>query len=198
MGRKDKLKKFAAIRTFPNVYCSKNHEEPLVVDYQGQELDMKGNWKNHFGNDNPIVLELACGKGHYARGVAEMYPDKNCIGVDVKGNRIWKGASEALENEEKNVAFLRARIEFLECYFATNEVDEIWITFPDPQSKKPKKRLTYPRFLGIYDNLLKEGGLIHLKTDSQELYEASLEGLRAQDNVEILYHNNDIYGHIAL
>jgi tRNA (guanine-N7-)-methyltransferase len=189
---KDKLRRFADIRTYPNVYSSKNYTEALVVDYQEKEIDNRGNWHTHFGNKNPLILEVACGKGHYTRGLAQMHPDINTIGIDLKGNRIWKGATEALEHNEENVAFLRARVEFLERYFAPEEVEEIWITFPDPQYKKPKKRLTAPRFLDIYSKILKKDGIVHLKTDSHELYLYSLEVLTEQ-KVEIIYHSDDIY-----
>ncbi len=192
MAGKDKLRKFAEIRTFKNVYSSKNFTEPIVINSEEEELDIRGKWNEHFGNDNPIVLELACGKGHYARGLGQRYPNKNFIGIDLKGNRIWKGASEALDNGEENVAFLRARIEFLERYFAAGEVAEIWVTFADPQYKKPKKRLTHARFLGIYKNILKEGGLVHYKSDSTELYEFTLEVLE-EEKIPILYKNADIY-----
>lgn len=189
---KDKLKRFAAIRTFENVYSSKNYSEALVINNKGQELDIRGRWKEHFGNEYPITLELACGKGHYARGLGQMYPDRNLIGIDLKGNRIWKGASEALEQGESNVAFLRARIEFLERYFAAGEVAEIWITFADPQLKKERKRLTHNRFLEIYRKILQPDGLVHLKTDSTELYEYTLEVLQEQ-SIPVLYQSDDIY-----
>lgn len=193
MAKLSKLQKFAAIRTFPNVYSSKGHDTPLVHDYEGNERDMKGQWKQHFGNDNPIILEVACGKGHYARGLGKLYPDNNYIGVEIKGNRLWTGAHQALENEEKNVAFLRARIEFMEYYFAAGEVSEIWITFPDPQLGKARKRTTAPRFLDVYRSILKkDNNLVHLKTDSPELYEYTLEVLEEQ-GIPVLYQNDDIY-----
>ena len=121
-----------------------------------------------------------------------MYPKNNYVGVELKGNRIWTGAKQALENDEKNVAFLRARIEFMEYYFSPEEVAEIWITFPDPQLGKPKKRTTCPRFLEVYRRVLKKDNLVHLKTDSSELYEYTLEVLHEQ-NIKILYQNDDIY-----
>ncbi len=189
---KDKLRRFADIKTFPNVYSSKNHIDAVVVDCNEKEFDIRGHWNEHFGNNNPIVLEVACGKGHYARGLGQMHSNGNFIGIDLKGNRIWKGATEALNNDEKNVAFLRARIEFLEYYFAPQEVAEIWITFADPQYKKPRKRLTNARFLDIYRNVLQKDGLVHLKTDSTELYEYTLEVL-AEEKIDIIYQNDDIY-----
>jgi tRNA (guanine-N7-)-methyltransferase len=133
---------------------------------------MVGKWKEHFKNDHPIILELACGKGEYAVGLAKLYPDKNFIGVDLKGNRIWVGAKKALLNNLSNVAFLRTQIDQITEYFSKDEVAEIWITFPDPQLRmsKAKKRLTHPKFLRLYQQFLIPGGLIHLKTDSPDLY----------------------------
>lgn len=193
MTKLSKLQKFAALKTFPNVYSSKGHDNPLVVDYRGEDVDMKGQWQKHFKNENPVILEVACGKGHYARGLGKMYPQNNYIGVEIKGNRIFTGANGALLNKEENVAFLRARIEFMEYYFAPNEISEIWITFPDPQLGKARKRTTAPRFLDVYRNLLKkENNIVHLKTDSTELYEYTLEVLEEQ-KVKILYQNDDIY-----
>lgn len=153
-----KLKKFAEIKTFSNVF-----EYPE---------NMSGDWTRIFKNTNAIILELACGKGEYAVGLAEAYPQKNFIGVDVKGNRLWTGAKFALKNKLENVAFLRTQIEKLPSYFSENQIDEIWITFPDPQlrTSKAKKRLTHPRFLKLYHYILKKGGKIHLKTDSFQLY----------------------------
>ncbi|CAA6809109.1 MAG: tRNA (guanine46-N7-)-methyltransferase (EC [uncultured Aureispira sp.] len=193
MTKLSKLQKFAALKTFPNVYSSKGHDNPFAVDHNGDDLDMKGQWKKHFKNENPIILEVACGKGHYARGLGQMYPDNNYIGVEIKGNRIFTGAKAALLNKEENVAFLRARIEFMEYYFEPGELSEIWITFPDPQLGKARKRTTAPRFLDVYRNLLKkENNIVHLKTDSAELYEYTLEVLEEQ-KVKILYQNDDIY-----
>lgn len=193
MTKLSKLQKFAAIRTFPNVYSSKGHNNALVVNHEGDDIDMKGQWQKHFKNENPIVLEVACGKGHYARGLGKMYPENNYIGVEIKGNRLWTGAHHALLNKEENVAFLRARIEFMEYYFAPEEVSEIWITFPDPQLGKARKRTTAPRFLDVYRNILKkEDNVVHLKTDSTELYDYTMEILEEQ-NIEILYQNDNIY-----
>jgi tRNA (guanine-N7-)-methyltransferase len=193
MTKLSKLQKFAALQTFPNVYSSQGHNNPHVMDHNGDEVDMKGQWQKHFKNEHPIILEVACGKGHYARGLGKMYPENNYIGVEIKGNRLFNGANGALLNKEENVAFLRARIEFMEYYFAPGEVSEIWITFPDPQLGKARKRTTAPRFLDVYRTLLKkENNRVHLKTDSKELYEYTLEVLEEQ-KVEILYQNDDIY-----
>lgn len=154
-----KLKRFNEIKEFPHVF-----EYP-----QG----MQGNWSCFFKNEHGIVLELACGKGEYTVGLAQLFPEKNYIGIDIKGNRMWVGAKHSLQNKMQNVAFLRTQIVKLTDYFAAGEVDEIWITFPDPQLRfsKAKKRLTHPRFLRLYHQILKPGGLIHLKTDSPDLYE---------------------------
>lgn len=180
---KDKLRKFAEIATFTNV---------LQLD---EGLEMKGQWaKRHFGNANPIVLELACGKGEYAVNLAKRFPEKNFIGVDYKGNRIWRGAKTALEEEVKNVAFLRIQIENLLDYFDTGEVDEIWITFPDPQPQvsREKKRLTSDKFLVRYRNVLKAAGCINLKTDNDGLYTYTLEKVSELDLV-LHAHTTDVY-----
>ena len=136
-------------------------------------FSIKGEWKSDiFKNNYPLVLELGCGKGEYSVGLARKYPNKNFLGIDVKGSRMWKGASDALNERMSNVAFLRTRIEFIEYCFSENEVDEIWITFPDPQIKKKraKNRLTHPKFLQLYSSVMQDNGLIHLKTDSQFLH----------------------------
>ncbi len=153
-----KLKRFAEIGTFKNVF-------------QYPE-GMQGKWKNFFNNDHPITLELACGKGEYAVGLSRIYPQQNFIGIDLKGNRIWVGAKKALTENLNNVAFVRSQIDKIDQYFEGGEIDEIWITFPDPQlrTSKAKKRLTHPRFLRLYQQLVREGGSIHLKTDSPDLY----------------------------
>ena len=133
---------------------------------------IKGNWKKFFQNDYPLILELACGKGEYAVGLGQMHPEQNFIGVDLKGNRIWVGAKKALQNKLSNVAFLRIEIDKIPDYFAQDEVSEIWITFPDPQPRtgKAKKRLTHPKFLRLYEQILKKNAAIHLKTDNPDLY----------------------------
>lgn len=162
MGHK-KLKRFEEIKGFDNVF-------------QYPE-GMQGRWREIFNNAHPLVLELACGKGEYTIGLAERYPGKNFMGVDLKGNRIWKGASYALKNNLQNVCFLRTQIEVIDNYFAEDEVDEIWITFPDPQLRlsRSKKRLTHPVFLLKYEKFLKRDGILHLKTDSPGLYNFTKE-----------------------
>ncbi|HEY1112202.1 MAG TPA: tRNA (guanosine(46)-N7)-methyltransferase TrmB [Chitinophagaceae bacterium] len=158
MGQK-KLVRFAEIETFPN-----------VLQYPE---GMPGQWNRFFQNDNPITLELACGKGEYAVGLAQLYPQRNFIGIDLKGNRIWVGAKRALKEDLKNVAFLRIQIDRITEFFGDGEVEEIWITFPDPQLRvsRDKKRLTHPKFLRLYQQILKPGGRVNLKTDSPVLYE---------------------------
>lgn len=153
-----KLFRFAQIKEFPNVL-----EYPEGI---------KGKWRAFFKNDHPVILELACGRGEYTLGLASMFPGKNFIGVDVKGNRMYIGAKKALDSKLVNAAFLRTQIEMISAYFEEGEVDEIWITFPDPQlrTSKAKKRLTHPRFLRLYNQFLKPGGSIHLKTDSPALH----------------------------
>jgi tRNA (guanine-N7-)-methyltransferase len=169
---KDKLRRFAAIKSFENVIEAK----PEV------DFSLKGSWrKNFFKNNNPIVLELGCGKGEYSLGLAKHFPNKNFIGVDLKGNRIYIGAKEALELKIKNVAFLRTRIDFITDYFAHDEVDEIWLTFSDPQKKKPRKRLTSSLFIDRYRLILKPGGIIHLKTDSDLLFEFTLNEIKVNN-----------------
>ena len=163
---KDKLKRFAAIKTFANVF------EPVM----GEPFAPKGNWRaSVFQNNNPIILELGCGKGEYAVGMGRQFPDRNFIGVDLKGNRIYIGAKEALETNLSNVAFLRTRIDFILDYFEEGEVDEIWLTFSDPQPQKARKRLSSPIFTARYQKILKPGGIIHMKTDSDVLFDYTLE-----------------------
>lgn len=163
---KDKLRKFAEVATFENVV-------QLDAGYE-----YKGKWaSNFFGNQKPIILELACGKGEYTVNLAKMFPDINFIGIDYKGNRIWRGAKTALEEGIKNVGFLRIQIETILEYFCQGEVSEIWITFPDPQPQdsREKKRLTNPKFLERYKFILKDDGIMHLKTDNDGFYAYTLE-----------------------
>ncbi|MGB1453687.1 MAG: tRNA (guanosine(46)-N7)-methyltransferase TrmB [Crocinitomicaceae bacterium] len=167
---KDKLKRFEEIKTFPNVL-----EPPVMETYTN-----KGKWHQEiFKNDKPIVLELGCGKGEYSVGLAKLYPDKNFVGIDIKGNRMYIGAKECLEKGIDNVMFLRTRIDFINNFFDTNEVDEIWLTFSDPQPKKPRKRLSSKLFIDRYRKFLKEDGKIHMKTDSDLLFEFTEEEIKA-------------------
>lgn len=187
---KDKLKRFAENKTFA-CFVEPEFEEMFGVDHP-----LKGNWhRDFFKNDNPIVLELGCGKGEYTVALAERNPDKNFIGVDIKGARMWRGAKTATENGMANVGFLRTRIEFITSLFAPGEVAEIWITFPDPQLKtrRAKKRLTSPIFLTHYANMLATDGWINLKTDSQHLYNYT-QAVIERFGLKCEVANNDIYG----
>ncbi|MCB0762053.1 MAG: tRNA (guanosine(46)-N7)-methyltransferase TrmB [Flavobacteriales bacterium] len=185
---KDKLKKWAENKTFDHVF------EPPFEQAFKQESELPGTWHERvFGNDHPITLELGCGKGEYTVGLARMFPQRNFIGVDVKGHRFWRGARTAREEELNNVAFLRARIEFITSFFGEGEVDEIWLTFSDPQPRNEKKRITGPAFIDRYKKFLKSGATIHIKTDNTGLYEWTLEQLQEQ-GYEIEEHTPNVYG----
>jgi tRNA (guanine-N7-)-methyltransferase len=183
----NKLERFAQMKTMPN-----------VVQYHFGNLKqgfhpLRGNWaKDFFKNNNPVVLELGCGKGEYTVGLAKRFPEKNFIGVDIKGARMFIGAMQALEGKLGNAAFLRTRIDFINALFGPGEIDEIWITFPDPQKEKPRKRLTSPLFLKRYAHLLKPGGIINLKTDSVLMHEYTL-GIIKEEGCTQLHASNDIY-----
>lgn len=186
---KNKLARFAENRTLKNVF-QPTREEAL------DNYHLKGKWRSEvFRNDNPIVLELGCGKGEYSVGLAKAFPEKNFIGIDIKGARFWFGAKEAIAENLTNVAFLRTQIELLEGFFAQDEVDEIWITFPDPQIKfkRTKHRMTNPEFLERYKKMLKKEGTVHLKTDSEFLHGYTLGLLQGQGH-EIISAHHDIYG----
>lgn len=186
----NKLQKFAEFDTFEN--CSFLPFEKIA---EGHPL--RGKWnEDFFENKQPIVLELGCGRGEYTIGLAGNNPGKNFIGVDIKGNRIWTGAKFATQSKMDNVAFIRTRIDFIEHCFAAGEVDEIWITFPDPQPPKSKarKRLTHPLFLDRYRKILKPGGLVHLKTDNTPLFEFTLEVIQ-ENKLPLLYSTSDLYVH---
>lgn len=180
-----KLQRFAEIRTFPN-----------VLEYP---QDMQGRWSIFFNNDNPITLELACGKGEYAIGLGRLHSGRNFLGIDLKGNRIWVGAKKALAEQLSNVGFLRSHIDKITGYFKKGEISEIWITFPDPQlrTSRAKKRLTHPYFLRLYQQILGPGGIVHLKTDSPDLYlftrlVIDFYGLELTENIENVYSGDDI------
>lgn len=184
---KNKLKKFEEMASFSNV-IQVEFDEVFNADHP-----LKGHWKpNFFRNQNPAVLELGCGRGEYTVGLAREFPGKNFIGVDIKGNRMHKGASQALNERLGNVAFLRTRIEVIGSFFGRDEVDEIWLTFPDPQMKKYRKRLTSTHFLSVYARFLKPGGIVHLKTDSQFMYHYTRE-LVLHNHLELLADEPDLY-----
>lgn len=196
MSRRNKLEKFEDLASLSNVYENYQYEDDFLVHQGSQVNDFKGKWNSqHFEISQPITLELACGKGDYTLGLARLYPDRNYIGIDVKGNRIWHGAMQAQEEGLKNVAFLRTRIERLESFIGPREVAEIWITFPDPflKAKKVNRRLTSPNFLDKYRKLIAEDGYVHLKTDETILYDYTLEVLADYPFIKDLYKNEDIY-----
>jgi tRNA (guanine-N7-)-methyltransferase len=196
MSRKNKLHKFAEVLSFPNVYECYDIQEKVLVGVGMEPVDLKGRWQTaHFKNDYPITLELACGGGEYTVGLAERFPERNFIGVDIKGNRLWNGARIALDKGLSNVAFIRTRIEILDLFFAPGEVSEIWITFPDPfpRPSKENRRLTSPMFHDKYRNMLIPGGLIHLKHDDPGFYAFTLETISSDPQGKLLYQNDDIY-----
>ena len=167
--------------------------EYAQYDEHGQDNHLKGNWRKHFfGNDNPIILELGCGKGEYTVSLAELYPEKNFIGIDIKGARMWTGAKDSFEKGLKNVAFLRTHVEFISRFFTSGEVSEIWLTFPDPQMKKVSKRLTSTRFMEGYKRILVPDGLIHLKTDSNFMYRYTMEMVK-KNELPIIVETDDLY-----
>ena len=190
MGSKNKLKRFKENETFSNVI------QPTREEVLNNTLILKGNWnRNFFKNQNPIVLELGCGKGEYSVNLATMFPEKNFLGIDIKGARFWRGAKTALVEKINNVGFLRTQIELVDCVFDENEVDEIWITFPDPQIKykRTKHRMTNPDFLNKYKKILKPNGMVHLKTDSEYMHGYTL-GLLQGLGLTIEYAHHDVYG----
>ena len=189
VGSKNKLKRFSENETFTNVF------QPTREEVVGDQFPLKGKWNSDFfKNDNPIVLELGCGKGEYSVGLAERFPEKNFIGIDIKGARFWRGAKTAVETGMNNVAFVRTQIELINHIFAENEVSEIWITFPDPQIKykRTKHRMTNAEFLERYKKILKPSGLKHLKTDSEFMHGYTL-GLLHGLGHEVIYANHNIY-----
>ena len=189
MGSKNKLKRFKENETFANVF------QPSREEVVGGEFPLKGKWRSDFfKNDNPVVLELGCGKGEYSVGLAKLNPNKNFIGIDIKGARFWRGAKTAIEENMSNVAFVRTQIELIEHCFAKDEVDEIWITFPDPQIKykRTKHRMTNATFLENYKKVLKPNGLMHLKTDSEFMHGYTL-GLLHGAGHEVIYANHNVY-----
>jgi tRNA (guanine-N7-)-methyltransferase len=189
VGSKNKLIRFKENETFNNVF------QPTREEVVSGCFPLKGKWNSDFfKNDHPLIVELGCGKGEYSVGLAQKYTEKNFVGIDIKGARFWRGAKTAVENGLENVAFVRTQIELIDHIFAKNEVDEIWITFPDPQIKykRTKHRMTNPDFLKMYKNILKNSGLVHLKTDSEFMHGYTLGLLHGQGH-DILYSNHNIY-----
>lgn len=189
---KNKLKRFAENETFENLF---QHND---FDARTEPFPLKGKWHSYyFKNDRPIVLELGCGRGEYTIGMAQRVPEKNFIGIDRKGARIWRGCKDGIEQNLTNVGFLRIKIEDIEYYFDKDEVHEIWITFPDPQLRKERRRLISPNFISKYQKILDPTGIIHLKTDSRELYEyvvetAPLENWKIIENIPHVYDSGEI------
>ena len=182
---KDKLKRFSQNKTFNNLF------QPQI-EYNAKNHALKGAWHQKFNNDNPIILELGCGRGEYTVELAKQFLAKNFVGIDIKGARLWRGAKSAIEEDIINVKFLRTKIDFIEKFFKPEEVDEIWLTFSDPQPKKPRKRLTSPLFIDRYKNVLKKDGILHLKTDSELLYQYTIEEIN-ENNYQIVHNIPDIY-----
>jgi len=186
---KDKLRRFAELNRFDRVF------QPGMAEITDKDYRLKGKWKQEvFQNDNPLILELGCGKGEYTIGMARHFPGKNFIGVDIKGARMWKGAKASHDEKILNAAFLRTRIELISSFFGPDEVDEIWITFPDPQptERRKKKRLSGSLFLSQYQGFLTDNGIVHLKTDSDLLYGYTLDLIK-NNNQEILFSTSDLY-----
>lgn len=182
-----KLERFAENLTFPNLF-----QVSFEMLKEGG-FEYRGRWRDYFVNDNPITLELGCGRGDYTIALARLHPDRNYIGVDIKGARLWRGAKTGVEEQMKNVAFVRTRIEMIPSFFAEGEVSEIWVTFPDPQPKKLNKRLSSERFLGYYKQFLRPGSPIHLKTDSQELHDYTLHEVIPEGGYRVEYATADLY-----
>ena len=188
MGSKNKLKRFKENLNFTNLF------QPARDDLIEKNFELRGKWNSFFKNDNPIVLELGCGKGEYTTELAKLNPNKNYIGIDIKGARIWKGAKESIQNNLNNVCFIRTQIELIDKIFFKQEISEIWITFPDPQQKiqRKKHRLTNVVFMSMYKKILKKGGEVNLKTDSEFLHGYTL-GIIEGMGIDPIFSNHDIY-----
>jgi len=182
---KRKIERFAENATFPHLF------QPTFDELKAG-FNMKGCWHEYFGNDHPITLELGCGKGEYTVALAARYPENNYIGIDIKGARLWRGAKTTAERQSTNVAFLRTRIDMILDAFAPEEISGIWITFPDPQPAKARKRLTSPMFLNRYKTLLKPGSIIHLKTDNRAFFDFTLQTIQEEGH-QLLMHTFDLY-----
>jgi len=181
------MERFKEMKSFPNAI------EPMLEEVLRKDYKLKNNWNHdYFKNNKDIILELGCGKGEYTIGLAERFPDKNYIGVDIKGARMWRGCKTAIERNLNHIAFARTRIDLIGSFFGFEEVSEIWITFPDPQKEKKTKRLTAAKFLNLYKTFLKNDGVIHLKTDSDIMYQYTIELINF-NGIKILKQFNDIY-----
>ena len=184
---KNKLQRFAENETFKHLF------QPSPKEMLTNDFFLKGKWNSdYFKNNHPIILEVGCGKGEYTVGLARKYKNKNFIGIDIKGSRLWRGSKTVKEENMKNVAFIRNKVEFSTSFFSENEISEIWITFPDPQIKKIKKRLTSARFLKMYSEILNSKGIIHLKTDSVLMHEFTKEIIKI-NKLETVFETNDLY-----
>ena len=197
MSTKNKLLRFAENLTLPNVFENYSFENPVLYKSLHEKINFKGKWNSeYFKNQFPITLELACGGGEYCLGLSEIFPEKNFIGIDIKGARIWKGAKKALEEKKRNISFVRTKIELIPHFFEKGEINEIWITFPDPFLKfsKSTKRLTSSHYLAIYKNILAAGALLNLKTDDENLYKFTLDEIAGDPEFRLIFHCDDIYG----
>lgn len=196
VSTKNKLQRFAENLSLPNIFENFDFHEPVLYKSFSESVNFKGKWDSeYFNNSYPLTLELACGGGEYCLGLSEIYSKKNLIGIDIKGARMWKGAKKAFQEKKTQVAFLRSKIELIPHFFSKGEINEIWITFPDPfiKSKKASKRLTSSYYLSIYKQILAIGALIHLKTDDDTLYKFTLNVIDEDDALILLYKNEDIY-----
>ncbi len=196
MSRRQKLEKFHALGGMPHVFQNYSYDRPVLIDNKNEERKLAGVWnKIHFRRVAPLILELACGRGEYSIGLAKLFPRRNYVGMDIKGARIYKGATIATKEGLSQVAFIRSKIECIDHFFSAGEVDEIWIVFPDPflKSKKANRRLTAPPFLARYKNLLKIDGSIKLKTDSPELYEYTMDVIEHNPSIRIKREIKDIH-----
>lgn len=196
MSRRQKLEKFQALGEMPHVFQNYSYDRPVLVNHEGEEVVYANQWNDaHFNRNGQLVLELACGRGEYSLGLAEIYPENNYIGVDIKGARIHKGATLATNQKLNQVAFIRTKIECIEHFFGAEEVDTIWIIFPDPflKSKKSNRRLTAPAFLDRYRKILNKNGRIKLKTDSPELWEFTMEVIEQDSTIQVYNLIEDLH-----
>ncbi len=196
MSSKNKLIRFAENLTLPNVFENYSYENPVLFKSLHENIDYKGKWnQEYFRNNFPIILELACGGGEYCLGLSALFPQKNFIGIDIKGARIWKGAKKAFLENNSRIAFVRTKIELIPHFFGQEEISEIWITFPDPflKNSKANKRLMSPHYLEIYKKILANHAILHLKTDDDSLYNYSLDVIAKDSQFKILDFSNDIY-----